>query len=183
MHLLSAKPDPLYIRDNQSRTPLHYAVQRNNLSATTELLEKDPSLGYEIITDDGIRSSLVHIASSQGQCETMQVLISKCPGCTDLTNSKGRNILHVAIENKNIEVIEYIFQDESLTYLINQKDNEGNTPVHLCMASELDIIEKVMDPRVDINVLNKEGNTPLDVASSNEKRQMLLQVKFILLTL
>ncbi|PWA65761.1 ankyrin repeat-containing protein [Artemisia annua] len=162
-------------RDEQDYTPLQYAVNHNNKSAISELVDADPSIVYEIIKEDGINTSVVHIAASRGYCETLKFLMSQCPECSKLLDEKGKNIFHIAVENMQAEVIEFISGDKSYTSLVNQKDKEGNTPVHLLMASDLEMMEVAIDYRVNINTMNNEKLTPLDMASSSEKRKKLLE--------
>ncbi|PWA82552.1 alpha-latroinsectotoxin-Lt1a [Artemisia annua] len=169
------------IRDEHGWTPLRYAVHHNNASATAELVNADPSIVNEIMKEDGINTFAVHIAASRGYCETLKVLMSHCPGCSELVDGKGKNIFHVAVENKKTEVIELIYRDESYTSLVNEKDKDGNTPMHLLMASDLEMMEVAIDYRVNINAMNNEKRTPLDMASSSEKRKRLLEVYIFIL--
>ncbi|PWA78081.1 ankyrin repeat-containing protein [Artemisia annua] len=168
-------------RDKQGWTPLQYAVHHNNPLVSSELVDADPSIVYEIIKEDDINTSVVHIAAKRGYCETVKVLMNQCPGCSELLDEKGKNILHVAVENKQSEVIKFIYGDISYTSLVNKKDNDGNTPIHLLMASDLEMMEVAMDYRVNINAMNYEKLTPLDMASSNEKRKRLLEVHIFML--
>ncbi|GKA92642.1 ankyrin repeat-containing protein [Tanacetum coccineum] len=127
-------------RDKQGWTPLQYAVDHNNPLVSSELVDADPSILYEIIKEGDINTSVVHIAASRGYCETVKVLMTQCPGCSELLDEKGKNIFHVAVENKQTEMMEV-----------------------------------AMDYRVNINVMNNEKLTPLDMASSSEKRKKLLE--------
>nr|GEU62915.1 ribonuclease H-like domain-containing protein [Tanacetum cinerariifolium] len=107
--------------------------------------------------------------------DNCKVLMTHCPGCSELLDEKGKNIFHVAVENKQTEVIKFIYGDISYTSLVNQKDNDGNTPIHLLMASDLEMMEVAMDYRVNINVMNNEKLTPLGMTSSTKKRKRLLK--------
>ncbi|XP_071700661.1 uncharacterized protein [Rutidosis leptorrhynchoides] len=167
--------DLLYKQDKRGWTPLFYAIYHNNSSATTALLDADCSIGYQMLVEDDISTSHIYFAASQGHCETMKILISKCPGCLEVTYANGRDILHYAIENKKLEVIKFMFSCELFTRLINKRDGDGNTPIHLFMRSEIEMMEAIMDSRVNINALNNENLTPLDVASSDDKRERLLK--------
>lgn len=171
------------MKDEKEWTPLRYAVEHNSSLATAELLNADYTIGYQLIMkEDGMSTSAIHIAAGHGYCETMEVLIYKCLGCSEFIDDKGRNILHIAVENMKTKVIEFIFQDESLTNLINQKDSDGNTPIHLLVTSDFELMARLMDSRVDINILNNQHYTPLDKTSSKEDKERLLKVHFFLLT-
>ncbi|XP_076934636.1 protein ACCELERATED CELL DEATH 6-like [Bidens hawaiensis] len=172
----------LNIRDNRGWTPLHCALYHNSWLATTKLLGVDFTIGYlEILQNDDTLTSASHFSASLGHCEVLKVLMDLCPGCSEFIDSDGRNILHVAVENKKNKAIEFIFRDKSLTNLINQKDKNGNTPIHLLVASEFEKMETLIDSRVDINILNNENLTPLDMVSSDDQRKRL--IKAITITL
>ncbi|PWA49732.1 ankyrin repeat-containing protein [Artemisia annua] len=162
-------------RDKQGWTPLQYAVDHNNPLVSSELVDADPSIVYEMIKEGDINTSVVHIAASRGYCQTVKALMTQCPGCSEILDENGKNIFHVAVENKQTEVIKFIYGDMSYTSLVNQKDNDGNTPIHLLMASDLEMMEVAMDYRVNINAMNNKKVTPLDMASSNGKRKRLLE--------
>ncbi|XP_071700657.1 protein ACCELERATED CELL DEATH 6-like [Rutidosis leptorrhynchoides] len=167
--------DLLYKQDERGWTPLFYAIYHNNSSATGTLLDADCSIGYKMLNEDDISTSPIHFAVSLGDCETMKVLISRCPGCLDITCGNGKNILHFAIENKKYEVIKFMFSCELFTRLINKRDGDGDTPIHSFMKSDIEMMEAIIDSRVNIYALNNENRTPLDVASSDEKRKRLLK--------
>ncbi|KAI3795447.1 hypothetical protein L1987_38102 [Smallanthus sonchifolius] len=99
-YLLQKNRNVLDLKDDRGWTPLRHAAYHNRWLATTKLLNVDYSLGYqELITEDGITTSAIHIAASLGHCETMKVLMNLCPGCSYFIDKEGRNILHVAVEN------------------------------------------------------------------------------------
>ncbi|XP_076946823.1 protein ACCELERATED CELL DEATH 6-like [Bidens hawaiensis] len=173
--LLRTNPNLLNVKDDHGWTPLHHAIYHNSWLATTKLLNVDYSIGYhELIQENDTNTSAIHLAASLGHCETMKVLIDLCPGCSDFIDNKGRNILHVAVEYKKNKAIEFIFRDELLTNLINQKDINGNTPVHLLIiASDFEKMEMLMDSRVNMYARNKINLTPLDMISSYDQRKRL----------
>lgn len=183
--LLQESIDLPRIHDKHGWTPLHYAVYHNKLHTTKEFLLADPDIGYQMTTGDDTNTSAIHIAASRGHCYLMEELMSICPGSSELTDSKGRNILHVAVENKKLNAIIWILTCESLaTFLSNQRDSNGNTPVHLYMASDLEILqmeEMVINDSVNIHIRNNENLTPLNMANSVEKSEKLLKVHFFLL--
>nr|XP_043616758.1 protein ACCELERATED CELL DEATH 6-like [Erigeron canadensis] len=174
-YLLQVSPYLINEKDENDWTPWHYAVHYNSSLAMKELLNADNSIGYQLVTQDDIVTSALHIAASEGHLVTMKVIMSKCPRSSDFIDSKGRNILHVAIESEQTEAIEFIFQDESLTSLINQKDSNGNTPAHLLAVWNFEMMEKVIDSRVNIRSLNNEKHTPLDMIASNENKKRLIK--------
>ncbi|QCD87776.1 hypothetical protein DEO72_LG3g2316 [Vigna unguiculata] len=83
-----------------------------------------------------------------------------------LLNQKGQNILHVAAKNGKSKVVEYLLGNSKIDEsIINQKDNNGNTPLHL---ASLNLFPKVLylftqDKRTDVKLLNNNDLTAQDI--------------------
>ncbi|KAH0468650.1 hypothetical protein IEQ34_001882 [Dendrobium chrysotoxum] len=65
-------------------------------------------------------------------------------------------------------VVKLVISNLLLRQSINETDHEGNTPLHLAaMSRNWEIIHLLLSySRVDTNVINRKGLTPLDIASS-----------------
>ncbi|XP_057988972.1 ankyrin repeat-containing protein At5g02620-like [Hevea brasiliensis] len=122
--------------DDKGWTPLHYAVYKCRTRAVQKLLDKDISTAY-IADKDGKRTAL-HIAACRDFKDGVEMIISKCPGCCELTDIRGWNVLHYAVISKSDEVLKALLQHSSLIYLLNGKDAKENTPVHLYNAYHSD---------------------------------------------
>ncbi|PON87827.1 Protein accelerated cell death [Trema orientale] len=112
----------------------------------------------------------ISIASQEGHVEIIQEFLKHCPDSKELCDEKHRNILHLAAKNGKDKVVSYILKTPELQILINDKDLDGNTPLHLAaMAGHPKVVSILTwDSRVDLEVLNGQGKTALDVAWSPE---------------
>lgn len=72
--------------------------------------------------------------------------------------------IHDAAKGGRLEVIIELAEENFLR--LQEKDSEGNTPLHLAIAYNQEaVVAKVMDYKtVDINMENKKGETPLYLA-------------------
>jgi hypothetical protein len=90
----------------------------------------------------------------------------------------GTSILHLAIQCAEISVIEFIISNLSADGKIaeiNDKDKDGNTPLHLAarLGRSAVVSSLLEQPEINDSITNQKGETPLDVAYSPEIFQQL----------
>ena len=151
--------------DNEGMSPLSYAASIGYLDGVRYLLTKSTDCNYE---SDRNGFFPIHTASSKGHIEVIQAFLQQCPDSIELLNDQGQNILHVAAMSGKAKVVSKMLKMPELVMLINEKDEAGNTCLHLasmgCHPKAVSIL--TWDKRVDLNLLNKEGETALDIAGN-----------------
>lgn len=152
--------------DKQGWVPLHYAAQSGCLAIVKILLEADTSAAY--IANKTEEKTPLHLAAQNGQTYTMEELISRCPGCWEQVDAKGRNVLHYAVASDNKFAVYTILDDTSLSNLINEKDRDGNTPLHQHVTSYNYLKYFIGHPKVDRHAFNNRNLNPLDVILSQD---------------
>ncbi|XP_057990369.1 ankyrin repeat-containing protein At5g02620-like [Hevea brasiliensis] len=167
--LLKQKSHLAKEQDNEGWTPLHYASYANHLSIVEMLLEYDKSATY---IGDKVGKTPLHIAILNGNRHVKMVkkIISYCPDCCDLVDKRGRNVLHFAVEGDSNEGFRTLIEKPFLANLINQKDEDGNTPIHLFATHDFYAGNLIQQHTIDKMIVNKENLTALDVvvATKNE---------------
>ncbi|XP_043695243.1 protein ACCELERATED CELL DEATH 6-like [Telopea speciosissima] len=166
--LLDKKKELISKADADGRTPLHYAASFGHFEEARCLLQKDTSIAHEM-DDQG--HCPIHVAASKGYIDIIQAIPEYCPGARETSNEKGQNIVHLAAKNGRSNLITYMLQQKSkFGKLINAKDINGNTPLHLATKnSHPKVVCILMRDNVDMTIMNDEGLTALDIA---EKKQM-----------
>ncbi|WMV39567.1 hypothetical protein MTR67_032957 [Solanum verrucosum] len=127
------------------------------------------SLAYIRAGSENDWTTAFHIAISEGHKSMIHELLFHCPDCWDMLNSNGQNAFHVAIllNDDDNEAVNALFKLRFCNSLVDEADNEGNTPLHLLAASGDNVPQMILDnPRAKKMTFNKQNRTPLDIASS-----------------
>ncbi|KAK6919047.1 Ankyrin repeat, partial [Dillenia turbinata] len=180
--IYNMKPELFRLKDEENQTPLHWAVREGYLEGIHFMLEQSTVDVYEV---DKSGSCPLHLASSEGHADIVQELLKYCPEAKELLNGQGQNILHVAAMRGRFNVVEYLLKGQDHVKLINDKDVQGNTPLHLATihCRPRIVHDLTLDKRIDINIVNKEGRTALDIAEGCWKRQALFREVLMVMAL
>lgn len=161
--VLKKKPDWIHLRDEEGRTPLHWAASMGYLEGVRFMLGRNASIATE---RDKNGLFPIHIASAKGHVHLIQELLQYWPNSRELLNNNGQNILHVAATTGELNVVNYILKTPGLESLINDTDKDGNTPLHLAtMHWHPKLVSAfTWDKKVDLTSINSKGLTALDIA-------------------
>ncbi|GMY21916.1 protein ACCELERATED CELL DEATH 6-like [Fagus crenata] len=147
--------------DDLGWTPLHIAAQMGNEKYVKLLLEKGNSPAY-VKNNKGL--STFHIAAKEGNVNVMEELITASPDIYELLDNKGQTALHVATESGKFGAVHFFLRRPEFEGLINEQDEEGNTPINLAAIKGHDEVVHLLEKGkgLDLNAKNKEGFTTLD---------------------
>ncbi|KAB2601972.1 ankyrin repeat-containing protein [Pyrus ussuriensis x Pyrus communis] len=164
--MVSKNPDIIKEVDALGWTPLHYAAFRGNLEAVRVLMQCDSSACY-ILDKSGM--SALHVAAYAGHPKITDDLIRCRPDTCDLLNAKGQTFLHSAVLGGQTDVIKYVLKTSKLERLINEADEDGNTPLHLAVIHKKWERREILgrDDRVHKSAINKELSKAVDIAADN----------------
>ncbi|XP_057990375.1 uncharacterized protein LOC131172858 [Hevea brasiliensis] len=160
-------------QDKEGWTPLHYASYFNLLPIVEMLLEDDNKSAAYISENDGKTPLHLAILNGDSHLKVVEKIMSDCPDCCDLADNRGRNVLHFAVESGSLKGVQIITEKPSLANLINQKDKEGNTPVHLVAALGFEDCCLTEHHLVDKMAVNNENLTALDVVLETKRKSKL----------
>ena len=130
------------------------------------LLEKSEKSVAYLRSKDGKKTAL-HIASFHHHTKIVEKILSHSPGCREQVDDKGNNIFHFAMMKEGDED----FYPSSyfnnywlrLSGLVNEKNAQGNTPIHLLSLNQISDRHFVRMHMVDKKAYNNEGLTAYDI--------------------
>ncbi|KAF3971028.1 hypothetical protein CMV_005327 [Castanea mollissima] len=152
-----------HIRDEKGKTPLYFAASKGYLEGVQFLLHYSRQSTLERSTKGDFP---IHAACKNGHVNVVNVLLEEqWPDPTELLNKEGQNILHVAAKSGKDVVVKNILRNPKLEKLLNAKDNDGNTAVHLASMNlhPKVVVSLTWDKRIDLKLTNMAGLTALDV--------------------
>ncbi|PHT48915.1 hypothetical protein CQW23_13123 [Capsicum baccatum] len=148
---------------------LHFAALLGLKEVVSDMLGWKRSLAYLPAGSDNDWTTAIHIAAGGGKVDVLHALLNHCPDCWEMLDSNGRNALHIAIFCSRENVVSYLLKPTKWDKLVEDPDNDGNTPLHLLASSNFwgyVPLELKDHPRAKKMSYNKENKTPFDVAVS-----------------
>ncbi|KAJ6758097.1 ANKYRIN REPEAT PROTEIN-LIKE [Salix koriyanagi] len=165
-----AKPELLRLTDEELGNSLHYASSIGFPRGVQFLLDKFLDGAYERNREENYP---IHIACKNDSVCVVKKYLDRFPYPEEFLNKKGQNILHVAAKYGKDRVVSYILRQEDrlVKSLVNEMDEDGNTPLHLAAGSGRSLASflLVRDNRVGRFIVNNRNWTPFDFAQRQSK--------------
>ncbi|XP_077218577.1 uncharacterized protein LOC143852839 [Tasmannia lanceolata] len=163
---LRVNSDLCFLKDYEGRTPLHLASSKGHLEVTREFLRVDSDL---CLQEDKEGRTPLHSAATKGRVSILEeiLMISREPA--RMQTRAGETVLHLGVRNSQYEAVRYLVETLDVTDLVNSRDNNGNTVLHLATAAKLTTMVRFLlcETKVDVNALNSSGSTALDMIKSD----------------
>ncbi|XP_028790314.1 protein ACCELERATED CELL DEATH 6 isoform X2 [Neltuma alba] len=163
--ILRKNSELVYLKDQRGGTTLHLAASRGNLEVVRTIFNACPLNALEW----DLKGRLpIHIACKKGHVNLVKEFVEKPEPWfdpMDSMNQKGQNILHIAAKEGKDKVVKYILREKKLEKLLNMRDKNGNTPLHLASKylHPKTLLLLTQEKRLNINLVNKEGMTARDI--------------------
>ncbi|XP_058005549.1 ankyrin repeat-containing protein ITN1 isoform X3 [Hevea brasiliensis] len=164
--VLKRCPSAIAEADKFGWIPLQYAAYLGNAEIVELLLQFDTSQAY---VKDKEGMSALHISAKAGHGDVTLQLITKYPDMPELLDNRGRTALHVAAESGKRSVVKIFLSTSVTADLINDRDKDGNTPLHwAALQGRYEILLMLVnDYRVDKGAINNVGMTTFDIIKSS----------------
>ncbi|RVW12468.1 Protein accellerated cell death 6 [Vitis vinifera] len=159
--LLEWKPSLTEEVDQNGWSPLHCAAYFGYTTIVRQLLNKSVKSVAYLGIKPGMQTAL-HLAAIRGHKDIVDLLLSYYPDCCEQVDDNGKNVLHFAMMRKQDDYPRMFLQNDGLRVrgLLNERDAQGDTPLHLLASYLIDDENFVLDDKVDKMGLNNENLTP-----------------------
>lgn len=145
----------VYEKDNEKRTPSHFAAAGGKLEIIRILDQDEP---------DTNKNYPIHYAAQYGQVDAIRYFWSKNRNLNE-TGFKLKQAIHFACYNGHLPVVEFLY-DQGCELEVT--DEDGYTPLmYACMGGHLNIVEFLIDKNVDVNKTSLEGYSSIVLAAQN----------------
>lgn len=173
---MAKAPSLVTYRDNKGWTPLDYAAYYRYDSILDEILKlqksDDSREEGEARSRRSQPGSTSHcIAAEEGHISTLIQLMLSMPDLCANVNDEGQNVLHIAAAKNNKDMVKCILTycpSDYTSTILNEKDVNGDTPLHLLIKSGCFVRELIKHKDLDTRARNNQNWTPLDMLYFDE---------------
>ncbi|KAF3777209.1 Ankyrin repeat-containing protein [Nymphaea thermarum] len=159
---------------------LYIAAEKDHLDIVNTILDADES-AIRIVRKNGKTS--LHRVVRLGHLRIVQALLSRDPGIVSIKDKKGQTALHMAVKGRSPntpDIVQELLGVDSV--ILNEKNKRGNTALHIATEkSRSEIVSLLLTyNHIDVNVINNQKQTPMDLAENLRYSDSALYIKKIL---
>ncbi|KAK8509190.1 hypothetical protein V6N12_018276 [Hibiscus sabdariffa] len=166
--MIQRKPELTKEVDSRGSTPLHLASAKGYVQIVKALLSVNPDVCLAV---DIAQRNPLHLAAMKGQVEVLKELVHVRPQAARVTVAWRETILHLCVKHGQFESLKLLIEVMNDNEIVNAKDDYGMTILHLAVAyKQIKTIKFLLsDTKVEVNGLNANGLTALDVLAQNRR--------------
>ena len=157
-------------QDSEGRSPVHIAITTKN-PILTRILLSHPELNFSL--KDRMGQTPFVVAMNCRDNESASAILAREPGAAEQYDNKGRNYLHVAVMNGDIDSVLFLISIE-VDVNSNIQDGSHRTPLHLAIPSGSEVvIRHLLLAGADVNSTDKNRQMSLHIAAIEDKASLM----------
>ncbi|KAF7206584.1 ankyrin repeat and FYVE domain containing 1 [Nothobranchius furzeri] len=152
-------------QDAEGRAPIHAAIS-NQHNVIIQLLISHPDIRLNIRDRQGMTPFAC--AMTHKNNKAAEAILKREPGAAEQVDNKGRNFLHVAVQNSDIESVLFLI---SVQANVNSRvqDSAKLSPLHLAVQAGSEIIVRnLLLAGAKVNEVTKHRQTALHLAAQQD---------------
>ncbi|KAK2502204.1 hypothetical protein MC885_009778 [Smutsia gigantea] len=152
-------------QDAEGRTPVHVAIS-NQHGVIIQLLISHPDIHLNVRDRQGLTPFAC--AMTYKNNKAAEAILKRESGAAEQVDNKGRNFLHVAVQNSDIESVLFLI---SVHANVNSRVQDASklTPLHLAVQAGSEIIVRnLLLAGARVNELTKHRQTALHLAAQQD---------------
>ena len=158
--------------DELGWTPLMIACSAGNIEIVKELIGSGADINRPNINGQ----TVLHYAASKSHFEICELLLNSKANVNS-QDKYGSTPLHRAASKGNTKIVNLLLSSPHIQ--VNIQDNFGNTPLHCaCEEERLAECKALIESGGDLEILNKEKQTPLDLCKRYQVRKKIASGEF-----
>ncbi|KAI7980633.1 Ankyrin repeat-containing protein BDA1 [Camellia lanceoleosa] len=131
--MMNLKPSFVMKLNPDGLSPLHLALRNRCFETVRQLISFDK----ELIRVKGRQSyTALHYVALRNEFDCLAEFLCACPAAIEDRTSRDETALHIAVKSSNSEASEVLLGWMRRTHrqkILNRKDNEGNTVLHIAV--------------------------------------------------
>ncbi|CAJ0924439.1 unnamed protein product [Ranitomeya imitator] len=152
-------------QDAEGRTPIHVAIS-NQHRVIIQLMISHPEIWLNVRDRQGMTPFACAMTFKNNKAA--EAILKREAGAAEQVDNKGRNFLHVAVQNSDIESVLFLI---SVQANVNSRVQDASklTPLHLAVQAGSEIIVRnLLLAGAKVNELTKHRQTALHLAAQQD---------------
>lgn len=157
-------------QDSEGRSPIHIAITTKN-PIITHILLSHPEVNFSL--KDRLGQTPFVVAMNCRDNEASAAILAREPSAAEQFDNKGRNYLHMAVSNNDVDSVLFLI---SIEVNVNSRIQDGShrTPLHLAVPTGSEIIVRhLILAGADVNGMDKNRQCPVQIAAIEDKAAIL----------
>ncbi|KAK4372980.1 hypothetical protein RND71_008364 [Anisodus tanguticus] len=161
--------------DFRKSSALHVASIKGYLEIVKELLVVNPEM---CLARDREGRNPLHLAAIKGRVEVMKELVQASHVAALQTTNHNESTLHLCVKNNQLEALKLLMEVISDYQLLNARDENGYTILHLAVADkQIETVKYLLrNNKIEVNLKDDNENTSLDILVQSRRDMNDLQI-------